>query len=326
VKPVRASAAAAALICTLVAGARRRDRAPRFRAAPTTPGTTPTFVEAPVKKLTVAPLLALLVASVALTGCGKDGANPMAPSSPAPASGDEFSVERARAEAGPAPATAAGASFGVSRILFVHASPDAPAVDINLGWQPVARDLAFPNNTPYRYTWSGARTVKVNVANTATTVISARVTLAPRTYYSVFAVNEVAKIEPLVLVDDLTRPAPGNAHVRFIHLSPNAPAVDVALANGGPVVFGNRSFKNATAFTPLPAGTYDLEVRLAGTGTVVLPLPGITLRDGVIYTVFARGFVGGTGAQALGAQILSNTAARGGWSPFVAEPVADGGL
>jgi hypothetical protein len=275
-----------------------------------------------MKKLTALPLLALLVASVALTGCGKDGASPLAPTSAAETSSDDFSVERARAEAGAPPTTDGG--FGVSRILFVHASPDAPAVDINLGWQPMARDLEFPNNTAYRYTWSGTRTVKVNVANTRTTVISARATLDPRTYYSVFAVNNVANIEPLVLVDDLTRPARGNAHVRFIHLSPDAPAVDVALANGGPVLFGNKQFKDFTAFTPLPAGTYDLEVRLAGTTTVVLPLPGITLKDRTIYTVFARGFVGGSGAQALGAQILSNTAARGWWSPFTAEPVADG--
>ena len=38
----------------------------------------------------------------------------------------------------------------------------------------------------------------------------------------------------------------------------------------------------------------------------MLPLPGITLEAGKIYTVFAKGFVGGTGGQALGAQIIAN--------------------
>jgi hypothetical protein len=90
-----------------------------------------------------------------------------------------------------------------------------------------------------------------------------------------------------------------------VHLSPNAPAVDVAVT-GGPVLFANKAFKDYSAFTPVDAGTYDLEVRLAGQATVVLPLPGITLQAGKIYTVFARGFAGGTGAQALGAQIIVN--------------------
>ena len=234
--------------------------------------------------------------------------------SPRPPAGDTGSRFRRRinrpsggiSESGPG-------EFGVSRILFVHASPDAPAVDIRLGNRLVARGPAFPNSTPYRFSRSATRNVRVNVASTATTVIAAPLQLLPRTFYSVFAVNAVANIEPLVLVDDLTRPAAGNAHVRFIHLSPNAPAVDIAVANGGPVVFGNKSFKDFTPFTPLPAGTYSLEVRLAGTSTVVLPLPGVTLKDGQIYTVFARGFVGGTGTQALGAQVIVNSAARRWW-------------
>ena len=107
----------------------------------------------------------------------------------------------------------------------------------------------------------------------------------------------------MVVEDNLAAPAAGKAHVRFIHLSPDAPAVDVAVTGGG-VVFGNQSFEDFTAFTPLDANTYNLEVRLAGTSTVVLPLPGIVLTAGKIYTVYAKGFVGGTGAQALGAEII----------------------
>ena len=123
--------------------------------------------------------------------------------------------------------------------------------------------------------------------------------------YSVFAVDPVANITPLVIVDDLTAPAMGNAHVRFIHLSPDAPAVDITTTDGT-VVFGNYEFKDYSDFTPLPAGSYDLQVRLAGTDTVVLELNGIAVADGNIYTVFAKGFVSGTGTQALGAEIIVN--------------------
>jgi hypothetical protein len=82
------------------------------------------------------------------------------------------------------------------------------------------------------------------------------------------------------------------AHVRFIHLSPDAPAVDVAVT-GGDVLFGNVAFRGFTAYSPVPAGTYDLEVRLAGTDTVALPLPGINLEEGKVYTVFAMGLAAG---------------------------------
>lgn len=267
-----------------------------------------------MKRIVFAALVALSAAL--LTSCSKDAANPVAPvlGESSVRDTDSFSKERARAEAGPM--TAGTYSIGVSRILFVHASPDAPAVDINLGIQPVARDLVFGNNTPYRYTWSGPRKVLVNVANTSTNVINATATLSPRTFYSVFATGTVADLKPLVLVDDLRAPAMGKAHVRFVHLSPNAPAVDVAVAGGGPVVFGNKAFRQYTEFTPLPAGTYDLEVRVAGTNTVALPLPGVTLQAGKIYTVYAKGLLGGTGSQALGAGVIVNSDLARTWSLF----------
>jgi len=192
------------------------------------------------------------------------------------------------------------------RIMVIHASPDAPAVDILVNNNVVnTTDLEFPDHIGYVNINTGTNNIKVNVANTATTVIDANLTIVANTNYSVFAIDSVSNIAPLVLTDDLSAPAAGKAHVRFIHLSPDAPAVDVAVT-GGAVVFGNKIFTDATAFTPLDANTYNLEVRLAGTANVVLPLPGIVLTAGKIYTVFAKGFVGGTGAQALGAEIIVN--------------------
>ena len=88
-------------------------------------------------------------------------------------------------------------------------------------------------------------------------------------------------------------------------MSPDAPAVDITTTDGT-VVFGDKSFKEYSDFMPLPAGSYDLQVRLSGTDTVVLDLPGIMLEDGRIYTVFAKGFVNGQDKQALGAQIIVN--------------------
>lgn len=192
-----------------------------------------------------------------------------------------------------------------SKVLITHASPDAPGVDILVDNVKAITNLTFPNSTAYTPLNSGTRNVKVNVSGTTTTALQANLNLAMDKNYSVFAVNNVSSIEAVVLEDNLTSPASGKSHVRFVHLSPNAPAVDITLTNGT-VVFGDYIFKEASAFTPLDAGTYNLQVRLTGTSTVVLDLPGIALTDGKIYTVFAKGLVGGSGSQALGAQIIVN--------------------
>lgn len=193
-----------------------------------------------------------------------------------------------------------------ANMMVIHASPDAPGVDLLID-NVKANNAAinYPSNTPYFPVASGNRNVKVNVTGTSTTVIDATLPLVSGKNYSVFAIDSVASIDALVIEDDLTTPATGKAHVRFVHLSSDAPAVDVAI-DGGAVVFGDYSYEEYSSFTPLDAGTYDLEVRVAGTSIVALDLDPITLQAGKIYTVFAKGFLLGTGTQALGAQIIVN--------------------
>lgn len=194
-----------------------------------------------------------------------------------------------------------------ANVLVTHASPDAPGVDLLIDDEKQnSAALSFPNNTGYLEVESGTRNIKVNVAGTTTSVINANLTLDADESYSIFAVDSVANISALVFTDDLTDPAAGKAHVRFIHLAPDAPAVDVAVASSGAVVFGDVAFTEGTGFTPLDAGTYNLDVRVAGTSTVALVLPAITLEAGKIYTVFARGFLAGAGLQALNAEIIVN--------------------
>jgi hypothetical protein len=194
-----------------------------------------------------------------------------------------------------------------AKVMVAHASPNAPAVDLLIDNTKInTTGLAFPSNTGYLTVEAGKRNIKVTASGTMTSVIAADLDFTKDKNYSIFAVDSLSKISALVLTDDLTAPAAGKAHVRFVHLSPNAPAVDVAVASSGAVVFGNKKFKESTNYTPLDAGDYNLDVRVAGTSTVALVLPKITLEAGKIYTVFAKGFLGGTGVQALGAEIIVN--------------------
>ena len=77
--------------------------------------------------------------------------------------------------------------------------------------------------------------------------------------------------------------------MRFVHTSADAPDVDVAVT-AGPVLFGDVPFRGASSYANVDSGSYDLEVRVAGTETVALPLPEWTER-GTNYTVFAIGLL-----------------------------------
>ena len=182
---------------------------------------------------------------------------------------------------------------GEARVRVAHMSPDAPPVDILVNGAPAFEDVAFEEVTSYATLPSDSYFVEVVPAGAAgPVVISATLSLAPNSDYTVVALGELASIEPLVLEDNNAFPARGNAHIRFVHASPDAPAVDITLPDGT-LIFSDIEFKEVGAYTPVPAGTYDLEVRLSGTTTSVLDLDDIPLSEGTVYTVFATGYAGG---------------------------------
>ena len=186
--------------------------------------------------------------------------------------------------------TMPAAAQGNARVRIVHASPDAPAVDVFVGEQAVATNVPFFTASDYLDLPAGQARVRVapTGAGAAAAVIDATLTLAAGQAYTVAAVNPVASISAEVYQDNLGAAAANKARVRVYHLSYDAPAVDVKVA-GGPTLISNLAFPDASAEAEVDAGTYDLQVTPAGAGDVVIDLPNTELKAGTYYSVFAAG-------------------------------------
>jgi hypothetical protein len=181
---------------------------------------------------------------------------------------------------------------GQAFLRVAHLSPDAPDVDIWVDGSVVLQNLPFSAISDYLSVDAGSRRIQVTPAGaTQPVVIDADVSLTSGLAYTVAATGLLMSgdLAPLPLIDDRD-PVAGSAKVRFVHTSPDAPAVDVA-AKGGPVLFANVSFREGSVYLPVAPGTYDLEVRLAGTMTVALEVPGVALSGGTNYSIFAIGKV-----------------------------------
>lgn len=188
-----------------------------------------------------------------------------------------------------------------AELRVAHLSPDAPNVDVYLDDVLVTALVDVPFEAVSGYLGVDARSYNVKVYETGTSVtpvINADVTLLPREAYTVAATGLVAGIAPLVLVDDRMPPASG-AHVRFVHTSPDADAVDVVVVPAGTTLFADTEFRGFAGYSPVGAGTYDLEVRLTDGGAVALSVPGVALSDATNYTIFAIGLAGDASLAAL---------------------------
>ncbi|MGD8853307.1 MAG: DUF4397 domain-containing protein, partial [Gammaproteobacteria bacterium] len=171
-----------------------------------------------------------------------------------------------------------------ARVRAVHASPDAPNVDILIDDAVVLTDVPFTGASGYLEVVGGERNFKINATGTASTVIDETTDLDRGQDYTLLAVNFLTSIEPLLTVDDNSAPTPGNARLRVIHASPDAPNVDVLVDDM--VVLTNVPFTAISDYLDVSAGARNIKVNATGTSTTVIDVTP-TLVDGKVYTVIA---------------------------------------
>ncbi len=186
----------------------------------------------------------------------------------------------------------AAADSAMVRVL--HASPDAPAVDVYLDGAKVGSPLAgltFGDLSPYVPVPAGSHDIKVCAAADASIcpIDASGVSLAAGKRYTIAATNVLASIEAQIITD---APAPrdGRTQVRVVHFSADTPAVDVLTQDGSAKVVENLAYPDATGYLTLAPGSYDLKV-CANADNSVCPLdpPALDLAAGHSYSVFAIG-------------------------------------
>lgn len=188
-----------------------------------------------------------------------------------------------------------------ANVRVVHASPDAPAVDACANGAPLFSNATFFTATAYESIQSGEYNGKLILAGAgcdADPVLEGSVIVEQDVDYTVVVLGFLETIEDLTLVDDNTSPEPGFVKVRFVHASPNAPAVDLSVI-GGETLFNDIPFMGVGDYITLPAGNYNLQIMDSLGMIQLVPLPFTVLQDGGVYTVWAIGiFLGDPEVQA----------------------------
>jgi hypothetical protein len=181
---------------------------------------------------------------------------------------------------------AAGAQEAAARVRVLHLSPDAPKIDLYVDGTSTLTAVPFKTATKHAQVPAGTHTVEIRPAGSANgnPLATARATLTPDAAYTLAAVGPAAKLQVMVLKDDFTAPPAGKAKLRGIDASPQSPPIDIAIA-GGPVLFHDLTFPEATPFATVKAGSMALEVRMAGTKQVVFKSGARPLPAGAILTV-----------------------------------------
>jgi hypothetical protein len=173
---------------------------------------------------------------------------------------------------------------GEAIVRVLHTSPDSPNVDIYIDGKRVIRDLPLKNVSSYLPLKAGKHHVDIYpTGNMVNSVLNKKITVEPGKSYTLATIDSVKKMRLLVYLNQPRVPV-NESKVRFIHLSPDTPSLDIAVKDRD-VVFPKVSYKQATEYLGLTPMTVDLEAREADTKTVLLPMPRVQFLPNASYTI-----------------------------------------
>ncbi len=158
-------------------------------------------------------------------------------------------------------------SVGTLRIRAIHLSANAPNVDIYADEEPppAVADLAFGESTPFIDLDEGTYTFNLTAAGSPPPPPSVLdigpLQLQRNQAYTAVAFNELASIQALALVDDLSSTGTGNIRFRAIHTAPGVGEVDiwdVTDPDNPAPLYTDVNFGDVGAYAVVPAAAYTI--------------------------------------------------------------------
>jgi hypothetical protein len=179
-----------------------------------------------------------------------------------------------------------------AKIRFLHTSPDAPKIDIYVNNTLLTNGISYKMHTEYMTLPLGKHQIDLYpTGNTDNCLLSKKVTVEHGKSYTIAIIGRMKNLRLIPFLNQPDVPG-GEAKIRYLHLSPDCSALDIAVKDRD-VIFSDISFKKVTEYLGLTPMTVDLEIREAGTKNIILPMPKSKFLPNEAYTIVIVGSVKG---------------------------------
>ena len=176
----------------------------------------------------------------------------------------------------------------VSYVRVFHASPNAPAVDVYINKALVFSNISFKDFSEYIPLSKGEYEMEVYPANQKNTpVITENIQVPEKQVITVAIAGNLDDLQVVPYIEGNAEDLPVNqSRVRAIHLSPDAPEVDILVNNN--LAFDDVGFLDASDYIQLPSAIYDVTINIADTQDIVLSLRP-DFKSQKVYTIYIVG-------------------------------------
>ena len=196
----------------------------------------------------------------------------------------------------------------ISGLCLIHASPTTEKIDVYLNQTKVSGiDFAYKDKIDYLNAYSGDRQISMSKKGLSASLKMQNIHLKPQTGYSLFLIDKLNTISFLLLTDTLTKPIVGKAKIRFVNLSPDAGALNLAIEGVAGDLVTDKLFKEYSAFKSInPAERVMFIVKNKTSGLTETVLHNVKIEADKVYTFWVKGLKNDTNDFSLGASIYQH--------------------
>jgi hypothetical protein len=196
-------------------------------------------------------------------------------------------------------ASGCGGGGSQAKLRVVNASPNTTGLDVLVDDKTVASGIGYGSNSDYLSVDSGSHHLQVEGSGTTNILLDQTLSFNSDSETTFLVTNFASSISAMVLTDNSTTPASGNATLRIVNAAPSLGAVDVYVVTPGadlvastPVI-RSLAFNAATDYQTLTAGSYEVVFTVPGSTFALIDTGSLNLSSEQNRTVLALNGVSG---------------------------------
>lgn len=198
-----------------------------------------------------------------------------------------------------------------AKVALMISSPGATELSLFVdGTKAVTPVLTYNSVVPYLGVTAGTvKEFSFKKKDVADVLDKVSTLLKNGASYTLMFADKSPKTAIIMVEDDLSAPAAEKAKIRFVNLSPDAPALDLFVGGKTDALVTKKAFKEVSTFVNVDPGVdLSFQIKENGKTEVLASLAKFTLEKGKIYTIWARGLkdAAATDPAKLGVEAMTN--------------------
>ena len=187
--------------------------------------------------------------------------------------------------------TSCGSSSSSTRIRMVNAMPDEGSLDMLIDTKAGVASVGYGGTSSYVTIATGSQQLQVEATGSTTILIDRTDSIASGSNYTLLSLNFSFDPSSLLLTDDNSAPTSGDFKLRVVNASPGMGPQDVYIVTAGTDItsvdptFTGMGFGDASAYTSLAAGDYDVIFAVPNQKFITLDSGKLTIASGQIRTL-----------------------------------------